>query len=126
MLIIVTSFITIGLLYFQIAREDHRWWWTSFFNGGATGIFIFAYSFFYFFHRSNMNGVLQVSFYFGYTGIVAYSFFMMLGFISMLCFNARAAILIWILISIFFVTNLILDKNTKRHVAVLVIVFTLL
>ena len=82
MLIIVTSFITIGLLYFQIAREDHRWWWTSFFNGGATGIFIFAYSFFYFFHRSNMNGVLQVSFYFGYTGIVAYSFFMMLGFIG--------------------------------------------
>jgi hypothetical protein len=29
-----------------------------------------------------MNGVLQVSFYFGYTGIVAYSFFMMLGFIG--------------------------------------------
>ena len=36
MLIIVTSFITVALLYFQLAREDHRWWWTSILNGGAT------------------------------------------------------------------------------------------
>jgi hypothetical protein len=51
-------------------------------NGGATGLFIFAYSFFYLFHRSNMNGILQLSFYFGYTGIVSYAFFMMLGFVG--------------------------------------------
>lgn len=82
MLVIVTSFITIALLYFQLAREDHRWWWTSLINGGATGLFIFAYSFFYYFHRSNMNGVLQLSFYFGYTGVVSYAFFMMLGFVG--------------------------------------------
>ena len=82
MLVIVTSFITIALLYFQLAREDHRWWWSSLINGGATGLFIFAYSFFYFFHRSNMNGVLQLSFYFGYTGVVSYGFFMMLGFVG--------------------------------------------
>lgn len=82
MLIIVTSFITIALLYFQLAREDHRWWWTVVFNGGSTGIFIFGYSFFYFFHRSNMDGLLQLSFYFGYTGIVSYAFFQMLGFIG--------------------------------------------
>lgn len=82
MLVIVTSFITIALCYFQLAREDHMWWWSSLINGGATGLFIFAYSFFYFFHRSNMNGVLQLSFYFGYTGIVSYAFFMMLGFVG--------------------------------------------
>jgi hypothetical protein len=82
MLVIVTSFITIALLYFQLAREDHRWWWSSFFNGGATGLFIFGYSFFYLFHRSNMTGLLQLSFYFGYTGIVSYAFVMMLGFVG--------------------------------------------
>lgn len=82
MLVIVTSFITIALLYFQLTREDHRWWWRVFFNGGATGLFIFGYSFFYFFHRSNMDGLLQISFYFGYTGIVSYAFFQMLGFIG--------------------------------------------
>ena len=39
MLAIVTSFITIALLYFQLTREDHRWWWRSIFNGGSTGLF---------------------------------------------------------------------------------------
>jgi len=82
MLVIVTSFITIALLYFQLAREDHRWWWNSFANGGATGLFVYAYSFYYFFHRSNMNGLLQLSFYFGYMGIVSYAFFIMLGFVG--------------------------------------------
>ncbi|GBG91531.1 hypothetical protein CBR_g52565 [Chara braunii] len=28
-LIIVTAFITIALTYFQLAVEDHRWWWRS-------------------------------------------------------------------------------------------------
>jgi len=82
MLVIVTSFITIALLYFQLAREDHRWWWTALYNGGATGLFVFAYSFYYFFHRSNMSGYLQLSFYFGYMAIVSYAFFMMLGFVG--------------------------------------------
>jgi hypothetical protein len=82
MLTTVASFITVALLYFQLAREDHRWWWRVFCNGGATGLFIFGYSFFYYFHRSHMDGLLQLSFYFGYTGIVSYAFFMMLGFVG--------------------------------------------
>jgi len=79
MLVIVSSFITVALTYFQLAREDHRWWWASLFNGGATGLFIFSYSFYYLEYRSNMSGLLQLSFYFGYTGIVSYAFFLMLG-----------------------------------------------
>lgn len=42
MLLIVTSFITIALTYFQLAIEDHRWWWRSLFSGGSTGFFVFA------------------------------------------------------------------------------------
>lgn len=79
LLVIVTSFITVALLYFQLAREDHRWWWASFINGGMTGMFIYAYSFYYYFHRSEMNGLLQTSFYFGYMSIVSFAFFLMLG-----------------------------------------------
>ena len=82
MLLIVSAFVTIALAYFQLAREDHRWWWSAFLNGGATGLFIFAYSFYYLEYRSSMTGFLQLSFYFGYTGIVAYAFFMMLGCIG--------------------------------------------
>jgi hypothetical protein len=79
LLCIVTSFITVALLYFQLAREDHRWWWASYINGGMTGIFIYAYSFYYYFNRSGMSGVLQSSFYFGYMAIVSFAFFLMLG-----------------------------------------------
>ena len=79
MLFIVTSFITIALIYFQLAREDHRWWWRSFLNGGATGLFILGYSFFYFFQRSEMDGFFQASYFFGYMSIISYAFFIMLG-----------------------------------------------
>jgi len=80
MLIIVTAFITVSLVYFQLAREDYRWWWRSFLCGGSTGAFIYAYSFFYFFNRSSMDGMIQGSFYFGYMAIISYAFFLMLGF----------------------------------------------
>jgi hypothetical protein len=79
LLIIVTSFISVALLYFQLAREDHRWWWSTFINAGMTGLFIYGYSFFYYFHRSGMSGVLQSSFYFGYMTIISFAFFLMLG-----------------------------------------------
>lgn len=82
MLFIVTAFITIALLYFQIASEDHRWWWRSFINGGSTGVFIYMYAFFYFFNRSNMTGILQGSYFFCYMFIVSYAFCIMLGAIG--------------------------------------------
>eukprot|EP00164_Ancoracysta_twista_P006677 GFYU01009336.1.p1 GENE.GFYU01009336.1~~GFYU01009336.1.p1 ORF type:complete len:380 (+),score=104.43 GFYU01009336.1:3-1142(+) len=89
LLIVVTSFITIAMTYFQLTVEDHRWWWRSFFSGGSTGFFIYAYCFFYYYNRSDMNGFWQTSFFFGYMLIVAYAFFLMLGtvgFISSLVF----------------------------------------
>lgn len=79
LLVIVTSFITVALLYFQLAREDHQWWWTTYLNGGMTGVFIYLYSFYFYFHRSGMTGLLQGSFYFGYMTIVSLAFFLMLG-----------------------------------------------
>ena len=79
LLVIVSSFITVALLYFQLAREDHQWWWATVFNGGMTGIYIYVYSIFYYYHRSGMSGLLQSSFYFGYMAAVSFGFFLMLG-----------------------------------------------
>lgn len=59
-LILVTAFITVALTYFQLAAEDHRWWWRSFLAGGSTGIFLFGYSTFFFIHHSDMRGFYQV------------------------------------------------------------------
>jgi hypothetical protein len=82
-LIIVTAFITIALTYFQLTVEDHRWWWRSFLCGGSTGIFIYGYCFYYYFMRSDMNGLMQTSFFFGYNAIVCYAFFLMLGSVGL-------------------------------------------
>ena len=82
MLVIVTSFINVALTYFQLAIEDHRWWWRSLCSGGATGLFMFGYCFFYYFERSEMNGLLQTAFFFGYMAAVSYGFFLMLGFVG--------------------------------------------
>ncbi|KAK9806376.1 hypothetical protein WJX72_012132 [[Myrmecia] bisecta] len=78
-LLIVTAFITIALTYFQLAVEDHRWWWRSFLCGGSTGLFVYGYCFYYFLARSDMSGFMQVSFFFGYMALVCFGFFIMLG-----------------------------------------------
>jgi Endomembrane protein 70 len=85
LLVVVTSFITIALVYFQLAREDHRWWWAAYINGGMTGLFIYLYSFYYYFKRSGMSGMLQGSFYFGYMAVVSFAFFLMLGSAAFQC-----------------------------------------
>ncbi|GJP83701.1 hypothetical protein CLOP_g13826 [Closterium sp. NIES-67] len=78
-LIIVTAFITIALTYFQLAVEDHEWWWRSVLCGGSTALFIFGYCFYYYYARSDMSGFMQTSFYFGFMACVCYGFFLMLG-----------------------------------------------
>ena len=34
LLLLVTSFVTIVLSYFQLTIEDHRWWWRALISGG--------------------------------------------------------------------------------------------
>lgn len=78
-LVIVTAFITVALTYFQLAVEDHEWWWRSVLCGGSTGIFIFFYCLYYYHARSDMSGFMQTSFFFGYMACICYGFFLMLG-----------------------------------------------
>lgn len=60
-LLVVTACISVALTYFQLSAEDHRWWWQSIFSSGATGFFVFGYSVFYFYGRSNMDGAAVIS-----------------------------------------------------------------
>ncbi|KAL9255197.1 Transmembrane 9 superfamily member 3-like protein [Drosera capensis] len=78
-LLIVTAFITVALTYFQLAAEDHEWWWRSFICGGSTGLFIYGYCLYYYYARSGMYGFMQTSFFFGYMACICYGFFLMLG-----------------------------------------------
>lgn len=82
MLVFVTAFTTISLTYIQLASEDHRWWWRAYVSGGITGVFVLSYSVWYYNTSTSMTGFLQAAFYFGYSGMMAYCFFVMLGFIG--------------------------------------------
>ena len=79
MLVVVSAFITVAFTYFQLVLEDYRWWWQSFAAGGSTGLFVFLYEFYFYFHRSDMHGFMQTSFYFGYMSFMAYTFALALG-----------------------------------------------
>lgn len=81
-LAMVTSSVTVLLTYFRLRAENHQWWWMSIFCGGAAALFIYIYSFHFLIADSSMNGFLQLSFYFGYTALLCYAIFLMLGTIG--------------------------------------------
>lgn len=82
-LVTVTACVTISLTYFQLAMEDHKWWWRAFFNGASAGLFIYGYSIYYFF-SSQMTGFLQASFFFIRMFLLSYVFWIMLGTVGVL------------------------------------------
>ncbi|KAH6796965.1 Endomembrane protein 70 protein family [Perilla frutescens var. hirtella] len=77
--LIVTAFTTMALIYFQLAAEDHDWWWRSFLYGGSSGLYIYGYCLYYYYAHSGMSGFMQTSFFFGYMAFVSYAIFVMLG-----------------------------------------------
>lgn len=84
LLLVVTSFVNIALTYFTLAAEDHQWWWRAVLNGGSTGVYIYAYCFYYWWFKAEMEGFLQASFFFGYMAVVCYAFFVMLGAVGLM------------------------------------------
>uniref|UniRef100_A0A0G4ICY1 Transmembrane 9 superfamily member n=1 Tax=Chromera velia CCMP2878 TaxID=1169474 RepID=A0A0G4ICY1_9ALVE len=81
-LFLVSSTIAVLMTYFSLNSEDHRWWWRSFFQGGGVALFFFLHCFYYFFAASKMAGMLQVSFYFGYSLVTAWALFLMMGAVT--------------------------------------------
>ncbi|KAI7727155.1 hypothetical protein M8C21_029990 [Ambrosia artemisiifolia] len=81
LLVILTSLLSVGLTYIQLAVEDHQWWWRSIWRGGSVAIFMFGYCIYYY-SRSNMSGFMQSTFFFCYNFLFCYAFFLMLATIS--------------------------------------------
>lgn len=76
--ILYTAILSFSMTYIQLYVEDHEWWWKSLLRGGSVAFFMFAYCI-YFFARSNMKGLMQLCFFFGYNACMCYAFFLMLG-----------------------------------------------
>jgi len=76
---IVISLTSVLCIYFCLSAENYHWQWTSFFTGASTSIYVFFYSVYYFFFKTNMHGLLQTAFYFGYTFLISVSFGLLCG-----------------------------------------------
>jgi len=80
---------SIVLTYFQLCSEDYEWWWRSFTTAGATAVYVFLYSMFYF-SRLESNMAVTYILYFGYMAIASIGLFLLtgtIGFISSFMFN---------------------------------------
>ena len=64
-LTLVTICTTIVSVYFVLNAENYNWQWIAFLSSGSTAGYVFLYSIFYFYFKTQMSGLLQVSFYFG-------------------------------------------------------------
>lgn len=65
-LAMVTVCTSIVGVYFILNAENYHWQWISYMSAGSTSMYVFLYSIYYFFFKTQMTGFLQVSFYFGY------------------------------------------------------------
>jgi len=77
-LILVTSFVSVLLVYFQLTAEHYNWWWLTLLRGGSCGVFLEAYAIYYWTFTAAMDGVLQATMYFSYTLMLSYAFALML------------------------------------------------
>jgi transmembrane 9 superfamily protein 2/4 len=81
--------ISIVMCYFQLCAEDHRWWWRSFLNSGASALYVFLYSIFYFATSLDITDPASATLYFGNMLMVSFAFFLLtgsMGFLSTLTF----------------------------------------
>lgn len=78
-LVIVSICVTIVAIYFVLNAENYHWQWISFFSSGSTAVYVFVYSIYYFFMKTNMSGFLQTWFYFGYMFLFSFAMFLLCG-----------------------------------------------
>ncbi|DBA03293.1 TPA: hypothetical protein N0F65_011652 [Lagenidium giganteum] len=74
--------VTIVMCYFQLCAEDYRWWWRSFLTSGSAAIYLFLYSFLYFFTKLNITAFVSGLLYFGYMAMISITFFFLTGTIG--------------------------------------------
>ena len=66
-LCIVVACMCVVTTYLLLNSEDHRWQWHAFYCGASPAVYVFLYAAYYFLFRTEMTGLLQTLFYFGYT-----------------------------------------------------------
>nr|GEW23661.1 nonaspanin [Tanacetum cinerariifolium] len=82
LLLIMTALVSVWLTYFQLAVENHEWWWRSFLCGGSTGLYVYGYGIYYYYFISDKYTLVQTFSFFGYMACLSYGIFLALGFVG--------------------------------------------
>ena len=82
LLIISCAEISIVTVYFQLCRQDYRWWWTAFLASGSAALYLFLYSILYYFSAFDGGCLVTAMLYFGYMFLTCFAFFLMAGAIG--------------------------------------------
>lgn len=56
--LICTSEITIVFIFLHLCSEDYHWWWHAFMVGGASSVYMFAYSMLFLFKNTEIEGLI--------------------------------------------------------------------
>lgn len=75
---------TIVLVYFQLVNLDYRWWWKSFIGAGSYGLWLFAYSVFYYLTTLTIRSWWSSVLYYGYMFMISYFCFVLTGAVGFL------------------------------------------
>mmetsp|Transcript_2653 Transcript_2653/g.9319 ORF Transcript_2653/g.9319 Transcript_2653/m.9319 type:complete len:119 (-) Transcript_2653:933-1289(-) len=88
LLILTCAEVAILVCYFHLCAEDYRWWWRSFFTGGACAVYVFLYSAWYFFANLEISKLVPSIMYFAYMGLLSFGFFVATGTVGFVaCFS---------------------------------------
>jgi transmembrane 9 superfamily member 2/4 len=83
-LIITVSEVTIIATYVQLHSEDYQWWWQSFFVGGGSAIWMFAYCIWYYASRLHIQGFVSGMLFFSYSFLACVVYGLLTGTVGFL------------------------------------------
>ena len=65
-IILITIQVCVAIVgtYILLNAENYHWKWTSFLGGASIGIYIFIYCVYFFFYKTEMNGMVQAAYFF--------------------------------------------------------------
>jgi len=81
-LVLTASEMSVVLCYFQLCLEDYDWWWRSYLGSGSAAVYLFLYSFVYFFTQLEIIKFVSGLLFFGYMFLVSFTFFVLCGSIG--------------------------------------------
>ncbi|KAK2595927.1 hypothetical protein QQS21_006522 [Conoideocrella luteorostrata] len=91
-LAVTVAEVTVVTIYIQLCSENYNWWWQSFFVGGGSALWVFAYSIWYYFFKLHIAGVVSSMLFFSYSFMACCVYGLLtgtIGFLSAYAFIRR-------------------------------------